>query len=110
MQSASPLRVLLLAAFAAGFASCTSRPAGVATPAGREQAAEWELVWADEFDEEGRPNPVNWTYETGFVRNEDHALAHAFGPFLRVAGRGRPSLDLRGTVIAARHLANAATE
>lgn len=31
----------------------------------------WELVWADEFDVAGRPNPANWTYERGFVRNEE---------------------------------------
>jgi beta-glucanase (GH16 family) len=29
------------------------------------------LVWADEFEVDGRPNPANWTYETGFVRNEE---------------------------------------
>lgn len=32
-------------------------------------SAEWTLVWADEFEEEGWPDPRNWTYETGFVRN-----------------------------------------
>ena len=31
----------------------------------------YHLVWADEFDHEGAPNPANWTYETGFVRNEE---------------------------------------
>lgn len=30
------------------------------------------LVWADEFDVDGRPNPVNWDYEYGFVRNNEH--------------------------------------
>lgn len=29
------------------------------------------LVFADEFDKEGRPNPANWTYERGFVRNKE---------------------------------------
>jgi beta-glucanase (GH16 family) len=29
------------------------------------------LVWADEFDRDGRPDPANWTYETGFVRNNE---------------------------------------
>jgi len=43
---------------------------------GRDQVkepsgSEYKLVWADEFDLEGRPNPQNWTYETGFVRNEE---------------------------------------
>jgi beta-glucanase (GH16 family) len=29
----------------------------------------WKLVWSDEFDRDGRPDPAKWTYETGFVRN-----------------------------------------
>ncbi|MCA9261434.1 MAG: hypothetical protein KDA61_19595, partial [Planctomycetales bacterium] len=36
-----------------------------------EDHAEWQLVWSDEFSEEGPPNPENWTYEQGFVRNEE---------------------------------------
>lgn len=35
--------------------------------AGRET----QLVWADEFDADGRPNPDNWGYERGFVRNNE---------------------------------------
>jgi beta-glucanase (GH16 family) len=31
----------------------------------------YELVWADEFERDGRPDPQKWTYETGFVRNEE---------------------------------------
>jgi len=34
-------------------------------------AAEWKMVWHDEFDREGRPDPANWDYERGFVRNEE---------------------------------------
>jgi len=33
--------------------------------------AAYALVWADEFDADGAPNPQNWTYETGFVRNQE---------------------------------------
>ena len=29
------------------------------------------LVWADEFDGDGEPDPKNWTYERGFVRNRE---------------------------------------
>ena len=29
------------------------------------------LVWADEFDRDGKPDPANWTYEAGFVRNQE---------------------------------------
>jgi beta-glucanase (GH16 family) len=31
----------------------------------------YRLVWSDEFDKDGPPDPANWTYETGFVRNEE---------------------------------------
>lgn len=31
--------------------------------------ARWELVWADEFDQPGRPDPAHWTPEEGYVRN-----------------------------------------
>jgi beta-glucanase (GH16 family) len=31
----------------------------------------YTLVWADEFDRDGRPDSSNWTYETGFVRNQE---------------------------------------
>ncbi|MFW0715985.1 family 16 glycosylhydrolase [Pedobacter sp. N23S346] len=31
----------------------------------------YQLVWADEFSEDGPPNPKNWTYEHGFIRNEE---------------------------------------
>ena len=29
----------------------------------------WRLVWRDEFDRDGRPDPLKWGYEKGFVRN-----------------------------------------
>ena len=35
------------------------------------QAAEWKLVWADEFDKPGAPDPAKWTNEVGFVRNRE---------------------------------------
>lgn len=34
-------------------------------------ADHWTLVWHDEFNRNGPPNPANWTYETGFVRNKE---------------------------------------
>ncbi|MEI7728413.1 MAG: glycoside hydrolase family 16 protein [Verrucomicrobiota bacterium] len=30
---------------------------------------EWKLVWAEEFNQPGLPDPSRWDYETGFVRN-----------------------------------------
>jgi beta-glucanase (GH16 family) len=34
-------------------------------------ASTWTLKWADEFDKDGAPDPSNWGYESGFVRNEE---------------------------------------
>lgn len=31
----------------------------------------YQLVWADEFDNEGPPDPKNWKFEQGFVRNQE---------------------------------------
>lgn len=30
-----------------------------------------ELVWNDEFNNAGKPDPLSWRYETGFVRNQE---------------------------------------
>lgn len=35
------------------------------------QLPEYELVWSDEFEEDGRPDAAHWTYERGFVRNRE---------------------------------------
>jgi beta-glucanase (GH16 family) len=32
-------------------------------------ADEWKLVWSDEFEKPGPPDPAKWSYETGFLRN-----------------------------------------
>jgi beta-glucanase (GH16 family) len=34
-------------------------------------AADWTLVWSDEFDKPGLPDPARWGYEAGFVRNHE---------------------------------------
>ncbi len=39
--------------------------------AGLVRGAEWKLVWSDEFDKPGLPDPAKWSYETGFVRNNE---------------------------------------
>ena len=31
----------------------------------------WKLVWADEFTTNGPPDPQKWTFERGFVRNNE---------------------------------------
>lgn len=38
---------------------------------GQLQAQEWQLVWSDEFNRDGRPDSATWNYEQGYVRNEE---------------------------------------
>jgi len=33
--------------------------------------AGWKLVWADEFDYTGLPDPAKWDYEVGYIRNNE---------------------------------------
>ncbi len=34
--------------------------------------APWKLVWADEFDQDGKPDPKKWKYELGYqIRNRE---------------------------------------
>ena len=40
-------------------------------PAPAAQEPSWTLAWADEFDTDGPPDPRKWTFETGFVRNDE---------------------------------------
>ncbi len=35
------------------------------------EASDWRLIWSDEFDRDGRPDPAKWTYEHGLVRNRE---------------------------------------
>jgi beta-glucanase (GH16 family) len=39
--------------------------------AGAADPAKWKLVWADEFNYTGLPDPQKWDYEEGFVRNNE---------------------------------------
>ena len=41
-------------------------------PAEPKVYAGWKLVWSDEFNYTGQPDPASWTSEHGFVRNNEH--------------------------------------
>jgi beta-glucanase (GH16 family) len=60
---------LVLLTFA--FAAQQSSPQRVVAAEAKEQSPEYKLVWADEFNRDGQPDPNNWTCERGFVRNEE---------------------------------------
>ena len=64
------------------------------SPAASDEATAggYTLVWSDEFETPGRPDPANWTYETGFVRNEELQWyqpenAYCEGGYLVIEGR-----------------------
>jgi sulfatase modifying factor 1 len=38
------------------------------------RAGEWQLVWCDEFEKAGLPDPSRWDQETGFIRNGELQL------------------------------------
>jgi beta-glucanase (GH16 family) len=40
-------------------------------PAEGDAPPGYKLVWSDEFSVDGKPNPANWSYEEGFVRNKE---------------------------------------
>ena len=65
--------------------SQTASPAQLAYPG-------YSLVWADEFMRDGEPDPKNWTYEHGFVRNRElqwyqRQNARVAGGMLIIEGR-----------------------
>jgi len=53
-------------AFAVAALACVGAPASGARP-----PPGYELAWADEFNVDGPPDPKNWTFEHGFVRNHE---------------------------------------
>ncbi len=66
------MNYLKFIALATVIASCNSS-AGDEVPATpvEEKEKEYVLVWADEFDVDGKPNPGNWKFEKGFKRNNE---------------------------------------
>jgi beta-glucanase (GH16 family) len=43
----------------------------LASAAAAQSSEGWKLVWSDEFDKDGPPDPAKWSYETGFVRTNE---------------------------------------
>ncbi len=47
------------------------QPKASPVAAAHDAADSYKLVWSDEFNTDGPPNPKNWGFEWGFVRNEE---------------------------------------
>ena len=45
--------------------------AAISSASSARGAEGWKLVWSDEFDVPGLPDPAKWGYETGFIRNDE---------------------------------------
>jgi beta-glucanase (GH16 family) len=73
--------------------SCSAAlDACAAAPLAVPQYPGYHLVWSDEFEVDGAPNPDNWSFEKGFVRNEEDQWyqpdnAHVQSGFLIIEGR-----------------------
>ena len=52
----------------------------------------YRLAWHDEFNQDGRPNPKNWNYERGFVRNHE---AQWYQPQNAICRDGRLIIEAR---------------
>lgn len=53
------------------FPACKDDSASPKNQGEKEPDQEYVLVWSDEFDGNGSPDPSKWTYENGFIRNEE---------------------------------------
>jgi beta-glucanase (GH16 family) len=45
--------------------------------------AQWKLVWSDEFNKDGVPDPANWSAEKGFTRNHEAQWFQADNAFCK---------------------------
>jgi beta-glucanase (GH16 family) len=57
---------IILLVILAACAGVEPTPFSITTPGGT-----WDLVWSDEFDYEGLPDPEKWGYEVGYIRNDE---------------------------------------
>ncbi len=58
----------MLIATVFSISACSSTKEFYSAP---EKIEGYKLVWADEFNEDGKPDTTAWRYERGFVRNEE---------------------------------------
>lgn len=62
-------KFVILVLFPLSLTGATYLPAGIQEEAYKKEG--YRLVWADEFNRDGAPDPTNWVLEKGFVRNEE---------------------------------------
>ena len=60
-----------LVATVAALAGAAALAGPTKAPAASPARDGWKLVWSDEFNQPGLPDPNKWDYETGYVRNHE---------------------------------------
>ena len=60
-----------VAGLSAALSSCAAPSVSSTTSAPPVPPPGHKLVWSDEFNVDGAPDPKNWTFEHGFVRNHE---------------------------------------
>ena len=71
MKSAWQLFLLISISALATVPASAPPAASAAPPTTPAPGSKWELVWSDEFDHDGLPDPAKWRYEEGYVRNQE---------------------------------------
>ena len=60
-----------------GLIACSALPQGLSGKTDTKptqvkfDASKWNLVWSDEFDKDGAPDPTKWGFEEGYIRNNE---------------------------------------
>ena len=62
------LRLFVVVVLLGALVACATPARSAGTDSGDNG---WELVWSDEFDYTGLPDPAKWSYESGMVRNNE---------------------------------------
>ncbi|MBX2874014.1 MAG: glycoside hydrolase family 16 protein [Saprospiraceae bacterium] len=71
-RNSNPLIYLLLFWWVSLWYSCARSIEEVVPPQEpMEEEKSYALVWAEEFEVDGAPDPNNWSFEQGFVRNRE---------------------------------------
>lgn len=63
--------VLVIVCVVAATCSAQQPTKGVTSPSPAAAQTGWTLVFSDEFNAPGSPDPAKWGYETGYIRNQE---------------------------------------
>lgn len=72
-------RQILFALFAAALHFCCNKTSPSSPQANSEDLPGWKLVWSDEFETDGLPNPSKWNYDVGGHGWGNQELQHYTG-------------------------------